>query len=138
MTERELKLIADSSAVVPDLQDVAPGVTTGPSVHKAMTSVYYDTATLSLARGGVTLRWRDEGNGPVWTLKLPGTATRSTLSRREINVVGPARLVPKEAADLVRVFRRGEDMNAVATLHTDRTETPVLIDAPRRIDVNQA
>ena len=127
-TERELKLIADVDTVLPDFNDVLPGVTCAPSVHKEMAATYYDTPTLSLARWSATLRWRDEHPVAMWTVKLPARADESILSRQELNFVGPATRMPNEAAELVRVFRRGHSLDVVANLHTARTETPLLID----------
>jgi CHAD domain-containing protein len=127
-TERELKLLADADLVLPDLTDSSRGVSSGVTTHKEMTAGYYDTSTLSLARWGATLRCRDEGRGPIWTVKLPTSANGSTLSRNELNFSGPANRVPDEAAELVRGFRRGQPLKVVATLQTARQETELLLE----------
>lgn len=126
--ERELKLVADVDTVLPDFNEVSPGVTCAPSVHKEMAANYYDTPTLSLARWGVTLRWRNEDPVPMWTVKPPARVKESILSRQELNFVGPVTRMPRGVAELVRVFRRGQTLDVVANLRTARTETPLLID----------
>ena len=80
--ERELKLAAPGSFVVPDLTDDGLGVLAMQELPElTLTSTYYDSADLRLARSGVTLRYRTgEETGPAWTLKLPVAAT-STPSR---------------------------------------------------------
>lgn len=127
-TERELKMIADADTALPDLTEVFPGVVCGPPSTQEMTAEYYDTSTFSLARWGASLRWRDERPKPVWTVKLPASSGGSVLSRHEITFAGPRAKVPPHAAELVRVFRHGQPLEAVATLRTTRTETALLID----------
>lgn len=127
-TERELKMIADADIVLPDLRGVSPGVVCGSPSMQEMTAEYYDTPTLSLSRWGASLRWRDERPKPLWTVKLPGTSEDSIVSRHEINFAGSRAVVPPRAAELIRVFRRGQPLETVATLRTTRTETPLLVD----------
>ena len=127
-TERELKMIADANTALPDLTGVAPGVICGPSSTREMTAEYYDTPTLSLARWGASLRWRDERPKPMWTVKLPASSDKSIMSRHEFTFAGPRTKVPPRAFELVRVFRRGQPLKAVATLRTTRTEIPLLVD----------
>ena len=127
-TERELKMIADADTALPDLTGVSPGVVCGPPSRQEMTAEYYDTPTLSLARWGASLRWRDERPKPKWTVKLPSSSDGSVMSRHEVTFAGPRAKVPPQAAELVRAFRRGQPLEAVATLRTTRTETALLID----------
>ncbi len=126
--ERELKMIADSDTALPDLTGVSPGVICGPSSTQEMLAEYYDTPTLSLARWGASLRWRDERPKPLWTVKLPASSDGSFMSRHEVTFAGPRANVPPRAIELVRVFRRGQPLEAVATLRTTRTETALLVD----------
>ncbi len=127
-TERELKMIADADTALPDLTGVSPGVVCGPPSRQEMTAEYYDTPTLSLARWGASLRWRDEHPKPMWMVKLPSSSDGSVMSRHEVTFAGPRTKVPPRATELVRVFRRGQPLEAVATLRTTRTETALLID----------
>ena len=127
-TERELKMIAGGDTALPDLTGVFPGVVCGPPSTQEMTAEYYDTPTLSLSRWGASLRWREERPKAMWTVKLPASSDGSVMSRHEVTFAGPRAKVPLHAAELVRVFRRGQPLQTVATLRTTRTEISLLID----------
>jgi CHAD domain-containing protein len=119
--ERELKLAAHRSFVVPDLVDDGLGVLAMQELPElTLSSTYHDTSDLRLARNGVTLRYRTgEEDGPIWTLKLrvPG---RDATDRDEHEFVGGPDTVPIEAADLVTAFVRGAPILPVASLSTRR------------------
>src|SRR5256714_393130 len=119
--ERELKLAAPGSFVVPDLTDDGLGVLAMLELPELqLTSTYYDTADLRLARSGVTLRYRaGEEAGPVWTLKLPA-AGHDARERDEHSFPGLAEAVPAEATDLVAAFVRSAPIQPVASLETRR------------------
>jgi len=119
--ERELKLAAPGLFVVPDLTDDGLGVLAMQELPELqLTSTYYDTADLRLARSGVTLRYRTgEEAGPVWTLKLPAAGHDAT-ERDEHSFPGPAEGVPADAADLVTAFVRSAPIQPVASLETRR------------------
>lgn len=127
-TERELKMIAHVDTALPDFTGVSRGVICGPASTHELTAEYYDTPTLSLARWGASLRWRDERPKPTWTVKLPASSDESIMSRHEVTFAGPRTRVPPRAVELVRVFRRGQTLEAVATVRTTRTEIALLID----------
>src|SRR5688572_17629859 len=72
MLEQELKLSVDGTfaPTFPVGHGDVAGVEELPPLD--LRAAYYDTPDLRLARSGVTLRRRTgEGEGPVWTVKLP-------------------------------------------------------------------
>ncbi len=126
--EHELKMVAGTDTVLPDLTGVAPGVVLGPTLTQEMVADYYDTPTLALARWGASLRWRDERPTPIWTVKLPEGSDKSVVSRCEVTFAGHRTKVPARAAELIRVFRRGQPLGLVANVRTNRSDTSLLID----------
>jgi len=122
--ERELKVEVDEAFAVPDLiQLVGLSVVSLPEVSLAAT--YYDTASLELARWGVTLRHRTSSSGSAkWTLKLPDPpeagAERLGLSRDEIDFDAPPGSVPGPATSLLTTYIRDEPLAPVAQLNTRR------------------
>ncbi len=69
--EREVKFGAWPGFVLPDLTDVAPGVTVTDGPELDLDATYVDTDDLRLVRRGVSLRRRTGEGAPRWTLKLP-------------------------------------------------------------------
>ncbi|MGC8627967.1 MAG: CHAD domain-containing protein [Acidimicrobiales bacterium] len=100
--ERELKLAVDMGWSLPDLSQVLPGTQASALATVALTTTYYDTSDLRLARRHVTLRYRVQdalagaaparpprptgATGPAgqWTLKLPSTLDGALLARTEV------------------------------------------------------
>jgi inorganic triphosphatase YgiF len=119
--ERELKLAAPGSFVVPDLTDDGLGVLAMQELPElTLSSTYYDTADLRLARNGVTLRYRTgEDDGPIWTLKLR-VPDLDGSERDEHTFAGPPDAVPTGAADLVTALVRSAPIQQVASLETRR------------------
>ncbi|MDQ6909525.1 MAG: CYTH and CHAD domain-containing protein [Actinomycetota bacterium] len=117
--EREVKLGAWAGFSLPDLNDVAEGITAKARPERALRAVYHDTADLRLARWGVTLRHRS-GEGSGWTVKLPEGEEGPALVRREVNRDGAAGRVPAAAHDLVRAYIRNAPLVAVAQMRTRR------------------
>jgi CHAD domain-containing protein len=119
--ERELKLAAPGSFVVPDLTDDGLGVLAMQELPERMlTSSYYDTADLRLARSGASLRYRTgDDDGPVWTLKLriPG---QEAAVRDEHTFRGPPDAIPADASRLVTALVRSAPIQPVASLETRR------------------
>jgi CHAD domain-containing protein len=119
--EREAKLTAPASLVLPDLTAVLPGLVAAPAAHQRLDAVYYDCADLRLARDGVTLRYRRGDEEQRWTLKLPAGRSGHALVRRELEFDGSGQRVPPRARDLVHGYLRSGELRSVARLHTDRT-----------------
>lgn len=128
MIEREIKVAADPSVVLPDLTNVVPGLTVGPTEILQLDAVYYDTPTLALARWGVTLRSRSGEPGDIWTLKLPVRVVDSELSRHEYTFDDPIGSVPMAASQAVRAFTRSQALGPVIHLHTERTQFSLALD----------
>lgn len=85
--------------------------------ERRLTSTYDDTDDLRLAQGGITLRRREQnGEPPVWQLKLPQGA-----DRLELEWEAPDERVPDEITRLLTAHTRGRPLSAVATLATQRT-----------------
>jgi CHAD domain-containing protein len=107
--EREVKLTVDAGFRLPPLKGV-------PLPTKTLTSVYYDTSDLRLARARITLRHRTEGKRSAWQLKLP-----LHDSRREVELPGKASTPPSQLCDLLFIHLQGRPIRPVATLRTRRT-----------------
>jgi CHAD domain-containing protein len=117
--EREIKLRVGPGFVLPPL----PGRRVHPQVF---TSTYYDTSEYRLARHGITLRYRREGDRGAWQLKWPARD-----ARREIECSGDRKTTPSALTDLLFAHLRGEPLQPIATLRTKRAGVRVLdIDRP--------
>ena len=128
MIEREIKLAAEAGIVLPDLTDAVPGLTVGPKSVLQLDAVYYDTASLSLARWGVTLRSRSGEPGAAWTLKLPESAVDAKLSRHELMFDEPIGAVPSSVRLAARAYARSQPLGPVVRLNTERTQFVLELD----------
>ena len=126
--EREVKLDAEPTFVLPDLDGVVEGVKPGPVDVATLDATYYDRPDLRLARSGITLRYRVEGEDKgLWTLKLPeGNGVGPALSRTELEVPGEPGTIPETLSDLVQVHLRGAPLVPVAELRTVRRRLALL------------
>ncbi|MGI9591829.1 MAG: CYTH domain-containing protein, partial [Myxococcota bacterium] len=115
--EREIKLGVPDGFRLPDLSDLAPGVTVSPVETAAHTAVYYDTADLRLARWDCGLRYRSNDG---WTLKLGDVGSGPAVERREFLLTGDPGGPPASARDLVQAFCRGAPLEPVVLLRTER------------------
>lgn len=118
--EQETKLGAPAGFELPDLTDVVDGAVAEQAPRRTLVAQYYDSADLRLARAGATLRYRTGEDAPVWTVKLPFAVAGSLTARTEIDLTGPADVVPDKAVDLVRAFLRMECVVPVGEVRTDR------------------
>jgi CHAD domain-containing protein len=119
-TEREVKLEAPPGFRFPRLEGLVDGLTAAPLARRSLTSTYYDTADLRLARWGLTLRYRS-GDGTGWTLKLPEGDGGPALVRRELLFDGDPSTPPEELLDLLKAYVRSDPLVKVARLRTTRT-----------------
>lgn len=125
--EREVKLLARSDFELPDLSGVLPGANARMLPPRHLRALYWDTADLRLARAGVSLRRRAGEEGPArWTVKLPGAARRSMVSRREVNFDGNGSSVPSGAESLVRAYARRAPLSKVAELRSVRSRVELV------------
>ena len=121
--EREVKLSVPDGFELPEL----PGEPLAPRVF---TSTYLDTADLTFARAGVTLRRRVENRVGVWQLKLPGDGERLELEAR-----GGPTAVPTGLAELLVGLQRGRSLDRIAALRTRRSGVRVHADGVPVADV---
>ncbi len=125
--EREQKLAGWAGFELPELDHVLVGVLAVPLPEQHLEATYYDTPDLRLARNGISVRFRTgEGASMAkaaagkWTVKLPEGPDATSLVRREIDVVAPARHVPGAVAALVRGHVRTASLVPVGMLATRR------------------
>ena len=107
--EHEVKLTVGAGFRLPSLQG-------SRLPAKILTSVYYDTPDLRLARARITLRHRTEGKKSAWQLKLPLDS-----GRREVEMPGKASAPPRPILDLLFIHLQGEAVRPVTTLRTRRS-----------------
>jgi CHAD domain-containing protein len=118
--EVELKLIVPADFELPALEDDKSGVATASEeAPQQLNATYFDTADLRLMRHGITLRYRTgEGNGPLWTLKLP--ANGDLARRSELEFTGDPGQPPPEARNLLFAFLTNGPLAPAAEIRTDR------------------
>jgi CHAD domain-containing protein len=98
--------------------------------HRRMTTAYYDSPDLRLARWGASLRYRAEEG---WTIKLPDAGRGELLVRTEHRFHGGPGEPPAEAIDLVRALVRGSRLRCVATMRTRRSSRSLVDGAGREV-----
>ena len=126
--ERELKLTAAAGFRMPEFAGLADGLVALPSEPELLSTVYFDTDDLRLARWGASLRHR---LGQGWTVKLPPDADGDLLVRPEITFAGGPRRPPAGAADVVRAFTRSKNLHPQTRLRTTRRRTELRDDEGR-------
>jgi CHAD domain-containing protein len=92
-------------------------------------ATYFDTDDLRLASRGVTLRRREGGEDEGWHLKVPVATDARIEIRRPLD--SGAGSVPDELAEDVLGLTRGQPLEAVVDLTTQREEHH-LVDGDRR------
>ena len=107
--ERELKLTVAAGFKLPPLKGARLPA-------KLLTSVYFDTPDLRLARARITLRHRTQGRKSAWQLKLP-----LDCGRREVEMPGTSSAPPPQILDLLFLHLQNGTVQPVATLRTRRT-----------------
>ena len=125
MLEKEIKLGAGPGFHLPNLDDIAEGVTPTAPETLRLSTVYYDTADLRIARWGCSLRHRaTEG----WTVKLPSSANGVAMEREELNFPGGRNKPPEGATKILRAYIRHAELIPVVRLATRRQRVQ-LVDA---------
>lgn len=117
MREREIKLSAGRDFRLPDFGGLPGDVVVTPRTVQRLSTVYYDSADLRLARWGISFRFR---TGEGWTVKLPDTESDGLLVRDEVVFDGSPRTAPSGALDLVRGYLRGAQLLPRVRLRTTR------------------
>jgi inorganic triphosphatase YgiF len=118
--EVELKLIVPSDFEVPPLEDGKTGVASAAEeAPQQLNATYFDTPDMRLMRHGITLRYRTgEGNGSLWTLKLP--ANGDLARRSELEFAGEPDQPPAEARNLLFAFLTDGPLGPTAEIRTKR------------------
>ncbi|HET7474560.1 MAG TPA: CYTH and CHAD domain-containing protein [Dermatophilaceae bacterium] len=141
--EREVKYDVEEGVELPGLDAVLDGVA-GSSLVLAETSTYrlqatyFDTADRSLGRAGLTLRRRTGGADAGWHLKVPNEQG----ARTEVRLPLGRPTVPARLQQMLWARTRGQELVAVAVLHTlrtvqlvtDRAGTPMVELADDRVE----
>jgi CHAD domain-containing protein len=129
-TEVERKYVADDGFELPPLTDLIAGadegrnrevapVVEGEPVRQRLAAIYFDTADLRLAAGGLTLRRRSGGDDAGWHLKVPaGSNTRSEV---RLPLGRATRTVPVSLQKMVWARSLGSALRPVAEIVTERT-----------------
>lgn len=117
VTEREIKLAAAATFHMPSLEGLAEGIRVAPSQAERLSTTYFDTEDLRLARWGMSLRHR---SGQGWTVKLPPTGRGHVLARPEIPFAGNGGDPPPAVVDLVRAVVRSDELHIQTKLDTLR------------------
>ena len=95
-----------------------------PLDHRSMDATYYDTASLSLIRWGVTLRRRSGGGDDGWHMKLPLRYSQTGAPEHgmdEIHVDGTASLIPSPLVSIASPLIRRQELVPVARVVTERS-----------------
>lgn len=95
-----------------------------PLDRRSMDATYYDTASLSLIRWGVTLRRRSGGGDDGWHMKLPLRYSEAGAPERgmdEIHVDGTASLIPSPLMSIASPLIRRQELVPVARVMTERS-----------------
>ena len=129
--ERELKLAVGPEFRMPSIYGLVPGMAVRRSEPERLSTTYFDTEDLRLARWGASFRHRP---GEGWTVKLPAEGDGAILARPELTFAGDAAQAPGEAVDLVRAFTRSSELRIQTRLSTLRRRI-VLQDADGRLVV---
>src|SRR5688572_25769217 len=128
--EVERKYVADDGFELPPLTDLIAGadegrnrevapVVEGEPVRQRLAAIYFDTADLRLAAGGLTLRRRSGGDDAGWHLKVPaGSNTRSEV---RLPLGRATRTVPASLLKMVWARTLGSALRPVAEIVTERT-----------------
>jgi CHAD domain-containing protein len=117
MKEREAKLAAPPGFDLPPLGGPEDGYAAEPLATRRLSTTYYDTPDLRLARWGASLRYRP---GEGWTVKLPEGEHGVLLVRAEHVFGGDGRRPPAEALALVRPFVRTAQLSPAVRMRTLR------------------
>lgn len=124
--EVERKYDVGEAVVFPDLAEASGVARVGPAARHELEAVYFDTASLDLARRGVTLRRRTGGEDAGWHLKVPGGEDTRTETRLPLEREGDD--VPDELVAPVRAVVRDRPLIPVVRISTRRLEYSLLGD----------
>ncbi|HKE52431.1 MAG TPA: CYTH and CHAD domain-containing protein [Actinomycetes bacterium] len=142
VTEVERKYEVPADFELPELTGGSTELAVDEPVTHRLTATYYDTEGFTLARHGVTLRYRTGGTDAGWHLKRPAAPGARTEIRAPRPSSGRNR-VPAAFDDELAALRRGRQLDPVVRMSTRRIErtvrsadgTPVALIADDRVTV---
>jgi CHAD domain-containing protein len=142
VTEVERKYEVPADFELPELSGGLPELIVDEPVTHRLTAMYYDTEGLTLARHGVTLRYRTGGTDAGWHLKRPVAPGVRTEIRAPRPSSGRNR-IPAAFDDELAALRRGRPLDPIVRMSTRRVErtirsadgTPVALIADDRVSV---
>src|SRR5512141_2775403 len=111
MREREVKLSAAPTFVMPDLSSLGPDLRIAIEEPLRTQTTYLDTEDLRLARAGASFRLR---TGEGWTIKLPGDTDNGVVSRPEYTFPTESATPPAEARELSLAYARAARLVSAA------------------------
>jgi inorganic triphosphatase YgiF len=115
--EREVKLSAAPTFVMPELSSLGPDLRIAVGEPLRTQTTYLDTPDLRLARAGASFRLR---TGEGWTVKLPGETSNGIVSRPEFTFVAEGASPPAAARELTFAYARTGPLVPAARLRTVR------------------
>jgi inorganic triphosphatase YgiF len=132
--EREIKIAAPDSFVLPELDGVVSGVTAVDRGHHRLDATYWDTETLALQRAGFGLRYRTtDGKAGRWTLKAQSRRDGPAVVREEIDMDGEPDHPPAHALERIRSAVEDVDLGPVAMLRTSRHTVDLMKQSGQRL-----
>jgi CHAD domain-containing protein len=142
VTEVERKYEVPPDFELPELTGGPAELTVDEPITHRLAATYYDTVGFTLARHGVTLRYRTGGTDAGWHLKRPAAPGARTEIRAPRPSSGRNR-VPAAFDDELAALRRGRPLDPVLRISTRRVErtvrsadgTPVALIADDRVTV---
>lgn len=126
--ERGLRFDVDQSFVLPSVAGVLAAGGRVETRMERFRSVYFDTADRALLDAGMTLRRRLGAGDRAWQLKVPHTPFRQI-----IRVDFPGDGVPDELRRLLLGVSRGQPLEPIASLVTQRSATRLRDAAGRHV-----
>jgi CHAD domain-containing protein len=119
VTEVERKYEVPAGFELPELTGGSPELVVDEPVTHRLTATYYDTERLTLARHGVTLRYRTGGTDAGWHLKRPAAPGARTEIRAPRPSSGRNRIPAAFDNELV-ALRRGRPLAPIVRMSTRR------------------
>jgi len=118
--EREMKLAAETSFELPELDGIA-GLAAYDRGVRVLDATYWDTDDLALLRSGHGLRFRTtDGGSGRWTLKAGSHREGDLMVRDELELEGTPEALPAEIRERVARVVELDRLRPVATLQTRR------------------
>jgi CHAD domain-containing protein len=99
------------------------GLAASEPVEKRLSTTFWDTEDLRLARWGCSLRHR---TGEGWTVKLAPLMEHDLMVREEHAFPGASTHPPGAALDLLRAFVRTAELKPVASMRTRRRAVSIV------------